>query len=225
MASPAIITHKLYLLLEFVAIFFVVPLAVRWQWFSVPLVVIPLYLLCIYAVIWLLFRGRVKSQQLWLGMSITSEKLALKTIAKRFVLVVVLVWWVVYAFYPEKLLAFPLHHPVYWLFFVVLYPVFSVYPQELLFRAFFFQRYADIFPDNGFMIMLSVLMFAFMHIVFANGIVILCTLIGGYFFADTYARTGSLRVVCLEHSLYGSVVFTFGLGEFFVLDAAKSLLM
>ena len=41
------------------------------------------------------------------------------------------------------------------------------------------------------------------------------SLIGGWFFADTYRRSGSLSLVCLEHTLYGSFVFAIGLWPFF----------
>jgi hypothetical protein len=43
----------------------------------------------------------------------------------------------------------------------------------------------------------------------------LLTLIGGWFFAETYARTRSMRLVWLEHALYGCLVFTIGLGDYF----------
>jgi membrane protease YdiL (CAAX protease family) len=178
-----------------------------------------------FALLWLLFRQHINPRQLWRGESLGAEKTALKAIAMRFLFVVIAVWLVVYVFFPEKLFSFPTRHPFYWLLFLLLYPPLSVYPQELLYRTFFFRRYAKIFIDKDVMIIASTLFFAFMHIVFGNGIVILSTLIGGYFFADTYARTASLRVVCLEHALYGSVIFTFGLGEFFMFGVVKSLLM
>lgn len=224
MNAQSSVVYRLLLGAELFAFFVLVPFTIWQGWLSVPFIVLPLYGLCLYALIWLLVSRRLQPRQLWFGEAASLEKAALITIAKRFVLVVALVWWVVVEFFPDNLLVFPAEHFFIWLLFVALYPLFSVIPQELLFRAFFFRRYADIIPDKGFMITLSTLLFAFMHIVFANGIVILCTLIGGYFFADTYARTGSLRVVCLEHALYGGVIFTFGLGEFFVFESAKTLL-
>jgi len=136
-----------------------------------------------------------------------------------------LTWLVVYVFYPEKLFILPIENPVIWLLIIFVYPPLSVIPQEFLYRSFFFARYSALFPGKHAMVIASTLFFVFMHIVFSNVIVILATLIGGYFFADTYSRTRSLRIVCFEHSLYGYVIFTFGLGEFFVFGVAKSLLM
>ena len=140
------------------------------------------------------------------------------------VAVVAAVWLVVYLFYPHRLFVLPREHPYLWLLFMALYPLFSVYPQELLYRAFFYTRYAALFSERDFMIVASTLCFMLMHIVFDNGIAPLSTLIGGYLFADTYSRTRSLRLVCLEHALYGYVIFTVGLGEFFVFGEMKSFL-
>jgi hypothetical protein len=39
--------------------------------------------------------------------------------------------------------------------------------------------------------------------------------LGGLLFAKTYRDTGSLRAVFVEHYIYGAVIFTVGLGEFF----------
>lgn len=213
------------LVVELIVIFLLVPLSVWSQWLPVPLIIIPLYVLAAYAVVWLLVRKQQNANQLWFGESVSLEKAALKLIAIRFVFVVALTWLVIYVFYPEKLFMLPAQHPVIWLLIMVLYPLLSVIPQEVLYRSFFFARYAELFPGKNIMVIASTLFFVFMHIVFSNGIAILGTLIGGYFFADTYSRTRSLRVVCLEHSLYGYVIFTLGLGEFFVFGVAKSFVM
>lgn len=213
------------MLLELFAIFFMVPLAVWKQWLPVPLIMIPLYLLAGYAAVWMFADKGGDRRQFWSGGDVLLEKAYLKIILRRLVLVVTLVWLVVYAFYPDKLFLLPREHPLIWLLILLLYPALSVYPQELLYRAFFFSRYAGLFTDKYFMIMASTVFFAFMHVVFGNPVAILSTLIGGYLFADTYSRTRSLRLVCLEHALYGSVIFTLGLGEFFVFGAAKTFLM
>lgn len=205
--------------------FLLVPVAVWKQWLPVPLITIPLYVLVAYAVVWLLVYGQENLRHLWCGDSVAPEKAALKIIAIRFVFVVVLTWLVVYVFYPEKLFILPIENPVIWLLIIFVYPPLSVIPQEFLYRSFFFARYAELFPGKHAMVIASTLFFVFMHIVFSNVIVMLATLIGGYFFADTYSRTRSLRMVCFEHSLYGYVIFTLGLGEFFVFGVAKSLLM
>jgi membrane protease YdiL (CAAX protease family) len=64
-------------------------------------------------------------------------------------------------------------------------------------------------------LLISALIFAWMHLIFRNPLAVILTLVGGWFFAQTYARTRSLRLVCLEHALYGNLIFTIGLGEYF----------
>lgn len=61
----------------------------------------------------------------------------------------------------------------------------------------------------------SALAFGWMHLVYGNLVAIGLTLAGGWYFADTYAKTGSLRLATLEHALYGNLLFTIGLGGFF----------
>jgi membrane protease YdiL (CAAX protease family) len=215
---------RILLVIELFVLFLLVPFAIWMQWLPVPLVIIPVYVVAVYAILWLRANSQFRSWY-WAGHRVSEEKAYLITIAGRLLLVVLLTGWVVYVFFPERLFLFPREHPVLWLLFLLLYPPFSVYPQELVFRTFFFQRYGSLFTDKTLLVVASTLFFAFMHIVFANGIVILSTLIGGYFFAQTYAHTRSLRLVCLEHSLYGYVVFSMGLGEFFVFGRMKELVM
>ena len=98
---------------------------------------------------------------------------------------------------------------------MVLYPLLSVYPQELFFRAFFFHRYRRLFGQGMATVVASALLFGFVHIVFGNWISILLSSVGGMLFARTYFHSGSLALTCIEHALYGNFIFTIGLGEFF----------
>ena len=54
-----------------------------------------------------------------------------------------------------------------------------------------------------------------MHIVFMNPVAVLLSLVGGFLFSATYSKTKSLLWVSVEHSLYGMLIFTLGLGKFF----------
>lgn len=115
----------------------------------------------------------------------------------------------------------PRERPGLWLITMVLYPVLSVYPQELLYRRFFFQRYQELLGGGQMMVLVSAAVFGGMHGIFRNETAVGLALIGGYFFAETYRRTGSLRLVCLEHALYGDLIFTIGLGRFLYHGAVK----
>ncbi len=46
------------------------------------------------------------------------------------------------------------------------------------------------------------------------------TIVGGWIFASRYRRTRSLFTVSVEHALYGMLVFTVGLGQYFYHGAA-----
>jgi len=98
---------------------------------------------------------------------------------------------------------------------MVAYPVLSVYPQGLLFRAFFFERYTDLFPGEWAMILASAAAFAFLHIIFRNWLAVALTFAGGLLFAMRYAETNSLATSSFEHALYGCWLFTVGLGQYF----------
>ena len=125
----------------------------------------------------------------------------------------------VFAVAPETFLDFPRQQPVLWAFVMIAYPVFSVYAQELLWRTFFFHRYAPILSDR-FLWVASGLLFGFMHVVFRHWIAVAATLVGGFFFAWSYRRHRSLAAVCVEHALFGCLLFTIGLGTYFYSGAA-----
>ena len=123
---------------------------------------------------------------------------------------------------PDALLAFPRDRPWFWLAVMLLYPLVSVYLQEVIFRAFFFHRYGALFASDRGRVLASAALFAFAHIVMRNVPALLLTFVGGLMFAGVYARTRSLALACLEHAVLGDFVFTIGLGTFFF-DGARSL--
>jgi membrane protease YdiL (CAAX protease family) len=118
-------------------------------------------------------------------------------------------------FEPELLFSFPRRAPVTYLAVLVLYPLLSAYPQELLYRAFFLHRYQDLFPGPRAALLVSAVLFAAMHLIFGNALAVVLTLVGGVFFGLTYLRTRSLLACTVEHALYGCFVFTIGLGRYF----------
>lgn len=121
----------------------------------------------------------------------------------------------VVVFTPERAFGLPRENLGLWLMIMVGYPLFSVYPQEVIFRAFFFRRYAGLFGGSWGLIAASSVVFGFVHIVFGNLIAVPMTLVGGVMFAFTYRRSGSVLAASIEHALYGCLVFTIGLGRYF----------
>ena len=115
------------------------------------------------------------------------------------------------------------HEPFFLLIILVLYPVFSVYPQELIYRTWFFHRYAPLFRGQRMMIGVNALLFGYMHIIFHNPVAVILTLAGGVLFAKTYLKSGSTLLVSIEHSLYGGLIFTTGLGHHFFFGGILSI--
>ncbi len=105
--------------------------------------------------------------------------------------------------------------PGLWLLVIILYPIFSVYPQELIYRAYFFHRFRPLFGSGPVIIVASALLFGFVHIIFGNWISIALTAVGGALFGLTYKNSRSLLLACLEHALFGDFIFTIGIGRYF----------
>jgi membrane protease YdiL (CAAX protease family) len=116
---------------------------------------------------------------------------------------------------PDRLFDLPRQHTALWAAIVVFYPVASVYPQELLFRAFPQYRYAPVFGTGRAAAASSALAFGFAHLLFGNLLAVIATLAGGWLFARRYQQTRSLLTVSVEHALYGVTIFTVGLGHLF----------
>lgn len=120
--------------------------------------------------------------------------------------------------FPDQLFAFPKEQPLLWLAVMLFYLLLSVYPQELVFRAFLFERYGPAF--GNWTTAASAAAFGFVHIVFGSWVSVVLSAAGGWIFATRYRRTKSLLAASIEHALYGMLVFTAGLGQFFFHGAA-----
>ncbi len=103
--------------------------------------------------------------------------------------------------------------PKLWMLILFFYSLFSVYPQELLYRTFFFQRYENLFKNEKIFILINALLFSLAHLFFKNTLVLLLTFIGGILFAITFKKTKSTILVSIEHSIYGCWLFTVGMGD------------
>jgi len=141
-------------------------------------------------------------------------------IGARFAVLAPLIALVTWLAFPHLFLGLPRQHPVFWALIMVLYPLLSVWPQEMLYRSLLFHRLRALFPDERVLILVSAVAFGFAHVIFLNWIAIAMTAAGGFLFARDYARHRSLPLTCLEHSFYGCLIFTIGLGRFFYTGAA-----
>lgn len=113
----------------------------------------------------------------------------------------------------EALFYVVLNKPKLWISIIFIYTILSVYPQEIIFRTFFFKRYARFFRDKRLLVFVNAILFSLAHLFYGNNFVLLITFLGGLLFAWTYVETKSTLMVSIEHSIYGCWLFTVGMGE------------
>ena len=134
-------------------------------------------------------------------------------------LALVLIGSYILLFEPQNLFNLPKQHFLLWLLFISLYPIFSVLPQELVYRVYIFEVHKNLLNTPLAAILLSSLLFAWVHIVFAGWLgVAACMLAGlalGYNYATNRSKKGAIWPLILEHSLYGEMIFTLGLWQYF----------
>lgn len=126
------------------------------------------------------------------------------------------------ALVPWRFLELPTRHPELWIVILALYPFLSVAPQELLYRALFFERYGALIPHAGAAVLVNAALFGLAHAFYLNTPAILLSALGGLAFAYAHRIAGSFALACLWHVLAGWIVFTAGLGIFFYHGAIPS---
>ncbi|QFR49769.1 CPBP family intramembrane metalloprotease [Sulfurimonas lithotrophica] len=198
---------KIKLILEFSAIFILLPLLFLLHLLPKYMIIPSLWLVSLYAYIIL----RVKGQVIFAN---SFELEDINYILKRFIVISSIIFIFTFFLYPNKLFGLIVTQPYIYLAVIIFYPLFSVIPQELLFRQFFFYRYSLNFSKFT-IIWANALAFGFVHVAFGNILAVIFTILGGLLFASTYKKTECLILVIIEHSLYGVLIFTVGLGEFF----------
>lgn len=202
--------HK-YLALECFLIFAGLPAIVAWvkpdKWFLMVLIGV-----AVVAMGYLWKHYAYSFDRDWNARAVNRDNL--RRVLLRFVpFALLLLGFAIYAV-PERLFSLPLENPLLWMQVMLLYPLLSVLPQEIIYRSFFFRRYVWICKPRT-LIIINAIAFGWVHIVLNNAVAIIFSAIGGYLFADTYRRSRSLAVVCIEHAIYGCFIFTIGLGIYF----------
>lgn len=212
--------RRLRLLIEMVIIFVGAPLVITLAIFGLR---IPLFMVLPPVlggvVVYLLWDRTFHVRgELYRGISRTD----LVSIVTIFAAVAALLAAFVALFLPHLFLSFPLNAPRLWLFVMFAYPIASVMAQELIYRTFFFHRYGPLFGERQWLaIGVNGALFGFGHIMFYSAVSIVLTTIAGCLLAWRYQRTRSFWAVWLEHSLYGGLVFTIGLGRYFFTGVAR----
>jgi len=204
---------RVYLLFEFALLFLILPVVLYLGRVAFSRWIIPtLVVMGVLCTVLLLRDPSFDRRRLW---NTTRFFAHLRHTLRWFVPWAFLLGLFVFGFRPDLLFAFPRENPRLWLVVMGFYPVFSVYPQEIIYRTFLFHRYRSLFPHPTLRIGVSGVAFGLAHLLFANWLAPVLTTLGGFLFARTYARSGSTLQAGLEHGLWGDFIFTIGLGWYF----------
>ena len=217
-AAVVDVAERRYRAVEFGALFVVMPALLALRTVHIPFIVLlySAFALCLT----LLLRDRTFDRScLW---SPARVRIGLTRMVVLFGAAAFFLAAVVWVLLPDQFLAFPRERPVIWAAVMLLYPVISVWPQNVIYRSFVFHRYQCLFPTSNAMLWASALSFAWGHVIFQNWVALALTLPGGLIFAATYMRTRSAFASSLEHAMYGCMVFTIGLGQSLYYAAVQS---
>lgn len=177
------------------------------------------FLLLLGGAAWLHLRRQptFERRDLWRAGALRS---ALPSILALSVAVAVLMVVAVAIWNPDQLFVLPRKSPLTWILVATMYPLLSVYPQELLYRAFLMHRYAPAFGNGVAAAAASAAAFGYAHIIFGTVMSVVLTMVAGWMFARRYQRTRSLLAASVEHAIFGVLAFTIGLGDLFYHGAA-----
>ena len=206
--------YRIWLTIEFLILFFGVPVLIYWdEDFIHPSIII----LPVLAFIFILLRRT--SDFRW--KELVTWKVSRRVLAANSLVVIIyaiLILGYVFFFDRENLFNLPRSHPWIYLAICLFYPVFSAYGQEIIYRTFLSKRYSRIFPKKWHFVVASAVTFSFLHIVYYNPISMILTLIGGLYLARVYQQTGSVLFTSVLHGIYGILFFGVGMGQYFWLD-------
>ena len=105
---------------------------------------------------------------------------------------------------------------------LLFYLLFSVIPQEIIFRFLFFYKYKDYF--NKFeILLLNSLVFSFCHLIYFDIYILLFSFFGNLLFTLNYMINKSLLVVIVEHFLLGQTLIILGFFDNFNFSLIKKL--
>ncbi len=200
-------THKLHRIIEFFILFIILPVSLATPY--------PLFLKILFSVVgfvYVLFVLHYKEGVEYNIKKGVDWKKFWVRVAFTFIFVVVSTVIYMVLMEPKNIFYVPLHHPLLFSFILFSYTLLSAWPQEILYRTFFFKRYKTLFPNKKFLVFLNAILFSLAHLFFRNSLVLLITFIGGIIFALTYLKFRSTTLVTIEHAIYGNWLYTVGLG-------------
>jgi len=212
MTNTTFFKAPLFLIVEFLIICIVIP----------GIIIINKWAVYMFFFLWaasgytffiLLRTYKEKLKEIWNWSAVTWRNL--RPILIRFFLASIGMSLFIYFYDPGKMFGLFYYRPEIIPFLLVLYPLISALPQELIFCSYFFKRFKVFFGEGKVMVIMSAVVFAYAHILYINPVAPLLSFLGGLIFASTYLKTRSLALVTIEHGLYGNFLFLIGLGYYF----------
>lgn len=205
--------YKRILLCEFVFLFFCLPVFLYFvRDLIAPYILLFLVSVVGWCVLLLLSDPRFKRFRLW---NPEQLKISLDRVVLSFLIAALFMAVASWYFTPQWFFTLPTQQTKWWFLLLVIYPIFSAWPQEVIFRTFMFHRYKRLFKSKTLRAYLSAISFALAHLLFANWIAVVGAFIAGLVFSFTYIHSRSTLLVAVEHSLWGCWLFTAGLGMYF----------
>ena len=105
---------------------------------------------------------------------------------------------------------------------ILSYLLFSVIPQEIIFRFLFFYKYKDYFNKLE-ILLLNSSVFSICHLIYFDIYILLFSFFGNLLFTFNYMKNKSLLVVIVEHFLLGQTFIILGFFDNFNFSLIKKL--
>lgn len=205
---------KIFLWMEFVLLFFGIPLLIYLDKdFIHPSMLILPVLIFIFLVL------RRTTDFTW--KELLRWEVSKAVVAKNILILVsctLLTLAYVFFFERDNLFNLPRANPWIYLAMCLFYPAISAFGQEIIYRTFLSRRYTRILPLGWHFVVASGIAFSFLHIVYYDPVSLILTFIGGLYFARVYQLTRSVLFTSVMHGLFGIMIFGVGMGQYFWLD-------
>lgn len=159
-----------------------------------------------------LWRDPTFDKSVFFRLNKTSLRRSLPRVVSISVLLIWFTWWV----FPDLFFVYPLKDFDSYVLTLIVYPLMSVIPQEIIYRVYFFHRYRKLVPEQYLLMLSNAIIFGLTHLIYGNWVAPIATFLISWIFIFNYLKTKSLLNVSFEHYVYGLVMFTVGFGYYFL---------
>lgn len=209
MSPKTIYRSAPYLIIEFIVFYVFLPFVAN-KYLDGWLKIIPLFLIAAFFIFILIQDSTFDN-----GILTKFDKGYVGKSILRVILITILLLWFTWWIFPELFFMYPMEDFKGYLITFFLYPVASVFPQEIIYRVYYFHRYKYLVPEKYLLMLSNAVIFGLTHLIYGNWVAPIATFLAAWIFIYNYFQTKSLLNVSLEHYFYGLIMFTIGFGYFF----------